>query len=914
MITWLLLVSLFCKSTQDGHGQENGVLHYGPQNLTLTSSDQMILLTWEDDPFCSASDDVSIYEVVVPTADKQVHYEEVAVPPDQIGSTHSWNWMSHLPLECVYHLVRLRSRCRNDTSPWKQVQALPGIENSKRPQVFPWDRAFKVGSRVVFCCILPAGKIFNRMYLMGYNDSYMNTTKINNQTYTLTVQLNGASRGSCTNVICETNTSLNGACAYVGYPPGDTDLQCETRNLQSVECHWTVGRDTHLSLKSPTVYQLLGSKCENGSMGRCKMEVQVDAGERNWTLTAQNTLGKVQLSDCADLTKRVHMIEPKGMTASTVNARNVTLEWEWTVQQYNDLNITCEVNVSHGERNTIRENNGVGLHFVVLNDLIPHWAYNVTVRCGTTQHFWKWSDWSTSINFLTKGDVPDALDVWMQVKGNQTIIIWKMPLANQSHGDIKVYEVTWAKTTERERQNRTELHNKHRLELSLDTTVDYIATVAAWNINGSSSPSTITIPSRSPESSSRVERVNTSCIIGSNGCFNLSWSSSPTASCGYIVDWCPTIKQCKVDWLKVPPNETSARICSKRLNAGVMYTLSVYACTQVAPVLLERREGYISEKRIEDGLFKSLKWKQQDSDVQVSWDPINLREQSAFIQGYVLYCLDNNNNKVIIVNTVNPEATNLTARNLDISSYTFTVKAQTAVGECGTTFFTATLNSLTDNLVKLVFISLVTVFSLLSLIAILCYRHWTWIKQKVYPSIPKPVLRLPSPDGNSCHPLFLDQSHHSEADIVDVSELHCNSVALEYASQENKFFVFSQTAKGYYNQPLKKYIPSSLTLPITSNPSQSGSPSTQFKGVFPNPSYNLIMQSGDRHSNSCPELQEGTHMENSSNGYHPQRNTDTFTVNQTAEDPESPVSCVSTYILLPQAAPQSCCMHSQYSE
>lgn len=127
---------------------------------------------------------------------------------------------------------------------------------------------------------------------------------------------------------------------------------------------------------------------------------------------------------------------------------------------------------------------------------------------------------------------------------------------------------------------------------------------------------------------------------------------------------------------------------------------------------------------------------------------------------------------------VNPEATNLTARNLDISSYTFTVKAQTAVGECGTTFFTATLNSLSmlilfpsrplflllcisvfftkttakksnhrfvilfdfllffiwtvclnssaDNLVKLVFISLVTVFSLLSLIAILCYRHWTW--------------------------------------------------------------------------------------------------------------------------------------------------------------------------------------------
>lgn len=34
------------------------------------------------------------------------------------------------------------------------------------------------------------------------------------------------------------------------------------------------------------------------------MEVQVNAGERNWTLTAQNEFGKVELSDRADLTKR----------------------------------------------------------------------------------------------------------------------------------------------------------------------------------------------------------------------------------------------------------------------------------------------------------------------------------------------------------------------------------------------------------------------------------------------------------------------------------------------------------------------------------------------------------------------------------------------------------------------------------
>ena len=29
---------------------------------------------------------------------------------------------------------------------------------------------------------------------------------------------------------------------------------------------------------------------------------------------------------------------------------------------------------------------------------------------------------------------------------------------------------------------------------------------------------------------------------------------------------------------------------------GLRYTLSVYACTQEAPVLLQRREGYVREK------------------------------------------------------------------------------------------------------------------------------------------------------------------------------------------------------------------------------------------------------------------------------------------------------------------------------
>lgn len=48
--------------------------------------------------------------------------------PDEIGSTHSWNWTSHLALECAPHSVRLRSRYNSHVSQWKQEQTHAGIK------------------------------------------------------------------------------------------------------------------------------------------------------------------------------------------------------------------------------------------------------------------------------------------------------------------------------------------------------------------------------------------------------------------------------------------------------------------------------------------------------------------------------------------------------------------------------------------------------------------------------------------------------------------------------------------------------------------------------------------------------------------------------------------------------------------
>ncbi|XP_034564839.1 leukemia inhibitory factor receptor-like [Notolabrus celidotus] len=896
MITWLLLVLLFCKSKQDKDGTEGGVSHCGPLNLTLTSSDQTIMSTWKDDPSCSAARDGLRYEVVVLIEEQEVHHEEVAVMSEQIGLTHSWRWTSSLVLECASHTVRIRSNMSTRT----QEKTLPGKRASKKPEVYPQGKVFAVHSTATFCCILPAREVFNKMYLSGYNESHMKITRISNHTYTLTVLLDKPSKYSCTNVKCQSSNS--GACAYIGYPPGDRDLQCETRDMETVDCYWEVGRKTNLSTrKISTKHQLNGRNCSNSSMGRCSLKVEEEAGERNWTLMAQNPLGQVELTDRADLMQRVRMFAPMNVSDSTVNARNVTLTWEWEVQRYHDLDITCQVHVSHEATKATSKTPGIGLRSAVVMDLIPNWNYKATVRCGTTQHLWKWGDWSTSVDFHTRGDVPDALDVWMQTEENQTVVVWKELRADQSHGDILEYEVSWAKTTEREQRNTTTADRKsHSVILDQDPAEEHIIIVRARNINGSSSPSTIIIPRRKPDRTT----VNTSRIIGSDGGFNLSWSESPAAGCGYIVDWCPTSESCRMEWLKVSPDQTKARVVSKNFRDGQRYTLSVYACTHTAPVLLERREGYIKEQRMKDSIFTSLKWNQQDSDVVVSWKPVPLRDQTAFIVGFVLYCEDDNNKIVCNVSTDNPDATTLTATNLNITTYTFTVKAKTAVGECGASSITATLNSLTDALIQVVSISLVSVFGLLSLITILCYRHWSCIKHKVYPPIPKPVLRDNwfTPGDNSRH-FHVGQSHHSEPDIMEVPELHRKPGApvYDYMTQENLAYVSAQTLKSYYNQSVRNCIQQPFSLPYIAVPAQSGKPPPPSKSLIPNLTYNLTTESEYQPCSWSPEPQEGAHSKRGCDGYLPQKKTGNVSVNQTEERQDKRMSCVSAYVVLPHS-------------
>ncbi|XP_029940828.1 leukemia inhibitory factor receptor-like [Salarias fasciatus] len=874
-ITQLALTTLICGSFQDGHEQTQGVLQCGPENVSLSTSGETLLLTWNDGASCSSLGDAFIYELEVLIADRTVHHDQVSVAADRAERPCSWNWTSHLSLDCAPHSVRLRSRYDNQTSPWKQEQKVPGTRALKK-RVFPRDRVFQAGSKATFCCVVPAGQSFDHMYLSGYEGAEMNTSEISDQTYGLTLLLEQPSE-LCVDVKCQTNTTSYGACTYIGYPPDDRDLQCETRDLESVDCSWTVGRHTHLSLKSPTRYQLLGRLCESASKGRCSQMMQIGAEERNWTLKAENKLGTVELHDRADLTKRVHMFAPDALTASAVNSRNASLTWTWTVEQYKDLNITCQTLINHAE--TV-ESVGMGLKVVVLKELIPHWRYSVRVRCGTAQHFWRWGDWSRDLVFHTRGDVPEALNVWMQMKENHTLVMWKKLLANQSHGEILDYEVTWTKSREEEWQIRSKVANSNEsVTLSLNPGEEHMVTVRARNTHGSSSPSTIIIPSRGPGRPA----VSTSRISGAGGGFSLSWPTEPAASCGYTVDWCPASGAGSVDWLTLPPSETSVSVVSENLRDGVRYFLSVYACTDGAPVLLQRHEGYVRETRIKDNLFRSLKLREQGSDVEVSWEPIALGEQTAFIHGYALHCQDHSSSP-LTVSTSDPHATSLTVRNLRKSWYTFTVTAVTAVGECGNTSITATLSSQTDNLIWLVFMTLGIVFALLSFTTVICYRQWACIKEKVYPPIPKPVLTetFLSPTEY----LVADQRLHTEADILDildVPELLYNPGELlnGYLSQEDE-----QTLNGFNN---------SSELQDTAEP--PAGPSTVPPRDFFNPTYNVAPET-EAESGSSPEVQAET---GSPDGYKPQSLAEKAWSAQSEQLPDSRMSLVSAYISLPSS-------------
>uniref|UniRef100_A0A8C1H2Z4 LIF receptor subunit alpha a n=1 Tax=Cyprinus carpio carpio TaxID=630221 RepID=A0A8C1H2Z4_CYPCA len=662
-VTLALLLSLGvgCSLGQNGVGELPV-----PRGLTLNPDlpAQTLSLTWQSD---SSLFDLEIFHTELMNV---VLNETVAVKTDPVTGLHSWTWHSPLPLECTSHSAHIRARNQQSVSQWSPLQTIPGwdIPEKSESNMFPQDKVVPVGSNMTFCCIVKEKEDFKEIM---YGRQEMSATRLSRRTYAITATNQPVSGNTGTNVICcSQRLTLTGAVVFVGYPPGDEGLVCETRDLASAECSWKKGRDTGLRMRrSRTKYTLNGRDCLEANE-RKRWWCSSKAWEQSWTLVARNPLGTVHLMDSAQLTDRVHLLAPVNVTAVEVKAWSATLQWSWSVAAYKKLEMVCQLQLFAHELNSTRNYSGPGLSSVVLESLWPDVDYTVTLYCGSKHGFWKWGDKSAPYRIHTKMDRPDALDVWMWMDSSNTgCVFWKPLSVRKSHGALVGYEVSQSSAEEDGWTPVSLPPGNFSYPIILNNGSDITVAVAARNPAGLSQPSTVTTPAYRADS-----QLSMSELLSTNGSFVLSWQPNANASSGYAVEWVPTgcSGLCPVDWKKVPESDSSFTLNSDSLVAGVRYTVSVYALSTGAPTLLQRWQGY-SQEMTPSQSVRELLPNQSGSDVLLSWKATAMENQRGFIRGYTIY-LANAAHLELIANISDPEVQSYRVKGLSLSSYKFVVK------------------------------------------------------------------------------------------------------------------------------------------------------------------------------------------------------------------------------------------------
>ncbi|KAA0720013.1 Oncostatin-M-specific receptor subunit beta [Triplophysa tibetana] len=628
---------------------------------------------------------------------------------------HHWKWTSPLPLQCTSHSVRLRRRDQHQTSNWSALYTYKGQDlNASSPDFYPQNEYFLVGSNVTFCCILKAENV------PSFRSSTF-TIRISNRTFiTEPFQFDSTSKNK--NLFCDDH---EGTTFFIGYTPDDQNLTCVTRDLSSVQCSWNSGRETRLEgLRGETKYTLNGRRCQ---FNPC---VQPENNETSWTLTAQNPLGVMIINDTADPLHRVWLNGPKNML-SNVNERNATLQWSWDEQKYNSFSIICQVELNRNIYN--KTFSGTGLKSFVLEDLQPVTDYSAKVHCGSSEHFYIWSEWSKMTDFRTKEDIPEPVDVWMQYLEESTYVIWKKHLTkDQSNGVLTGYKVTITDT-----ENKTSIYHAgpnstYYSVSSVNETGNQMISVSAKNSAGLSPPASIII-TRYPASRVEISRIN-----GSNGGFDIVWLESSSSTCGYVVDWVPTYSHEKsaVQWKRIPAGHLNKRIESEFLKQGVRYNVSVYSCTSGAPQLLQRGEGYAIEKKPFE-IVGNIKVKSNGRNLVLSWEKLPLDKHGGFMLGYKVNIFHYASNK-----TEEQYETKNTTVHLKLSpgSYAINISAFTSAGEGdNATFHGRIEKDILEMILATVVGSSLAAFAFI-IITFMCFKWRKWLKKMLYPDIPKPKL------------------------------------------------------------------------------------------------------------------------------------------------------------------------------
>ncbi|MGH0126176.1 UNVERIFIED_CONTAM: hypothetical protein FKN15_005572 [Acipenser sinensis] len=181
--------------------------------------------------------------------------------------------------------------------------------------MFPEDKVVRVGTNMTFCCVAGRGE---RIKTLVYGAEHLPCNELGIRSKAITKYNLPPSNPSGTNIMCELDPfDLIGTVVFVGYPPDDQQLECETRDLQNIVCYWSPGRQTMLLGGRRTFYTLTerisgkNASCHrandadpNGDKHKCHFPVISGQQMYKFLLKAKNPLGEVETNYTLNLYTR----------------------------------------------------------------------------------------------------------------------------------------------------------------------------------------------------------------------------------------------------------------------------------------------------------------------------------------------------------------------------------------------------------------------------------------------------------------------------------------------------------------------------------------------------------------------------------------------------------------------------------
>ncbi|XP_027490204.1 oncostatin-M-specific receptor subunit beta isoform X1 [Corapipo altera] len=765
MLLVVLLPLQTCYATYSQ--QESNVFPVTYLNVSKDLALQRLLVEWDVVKSAHDAKLAMSFEIQVNRTDENtsttVSTEFRNVTLDKLGKPLHWIWYSDIPLECMSHAVRIRSKAETSKiwSEWRLWETVLGLDtsNSSEPQIFPSKIILEEGSDTTFCCIgrkgqiikefsvLPAVRVFNR------TSSRLGLLTMENVRHHETPHIHVCCSYS------ENHCPAHAAFLVGRAPDTPKDFSCQTQDMRIITCTWSQGGSTYLYGKYSSNYTLFAKSSQRmvqctqscSKMCACSWEI---GQQRIWnvTVTVENPLGKKTTMDVFNVNHRIYPTAPFQVWEKCTDTE-ITLHWNY---QSNGIELFCQTEVLHPDGKVELHNSSdmrSPHRSITVGGLQPYTEYTVRVRCGAAKHFWRWSEWSEARTIRTKEATPSGkLDMWREITpvlgGRNVTLFWKQTPGFRANGRNISYEVTWEKIEDGSRPESISLSSVYNSTRIFIDNHSYKISIMAMNDVNFSLPSVLII-SRATDNS--TEELKEEQVNGTDDGIFISWKPRYIYD-SYIIEWCnfPKLQPCDLQWKRFGPNTSSAVINSAVFVPGVRYNFHIYGSVANRASLLEKKTGYLRELApLLDPVVDKVEL--TFNAVTLSWDSYLTNEsQRGFVRGYHVYvspiqenCSLKGSKKHILPD--NSELCKYTIENPEEKRYTVEHLMSNTKYKLGVTAYTGGGETPIDNFIYidtpynynvLYFLFLLVIVP--TLVAAICHWKKKWVKECCCPAIPSP--------------------------------------------------------------------------------------------------------------------------------------------------------------------------------